>query len=48
MDAYGRQATRSKYEVHIGLLAWEINENGAVKPHEKFRILDTRRKEIIR
>ena len=47
MDAYGRQATRSKWEVHVGLLAWEISASGMSRLHTKFRILDLRTRKVI-
>jgi len=48
MDAYGKQATRSKYEVHIGCVAWELDADGKSRRHWHFRIIDTRRKEVIK
>lgn len=48
LDAYGRQATRSKYEVHVGVVAFEIDADGKTRRHFHFQIIDTRRKEIIR
>ncbi len=47
MDGYGHQATRSKYEVHVGCVAWEIDANGHTRLHPKFRIIDTRHREVI-
>jgi len=51
MDGYARQATRSKFEVHVGMLAWEVPANGVAghsSLHHHFRILDTRRREVIK
>lgn len=47
IDGYGRQATRSKYEVHVGMVAWEVDANGNSQIREKFRIIDTRSREVI-
>lgn len=50
MDGYARQATRSKFEVHVGMTAWEVPAKGVAGSEAlkvRFRILDTRRKEII-
>lgn len=50
MDGYARQATRSKFEVHVGMCAWEVPANGVAGSESlnaRFRILDTRRREII-
>ncbi len=48
MDAYARQAVRSKFEVHVGMVAWEVPDNGGMaKCYVKFRIIDTRNKEVI-
>jgi hypothetical protein len=47
MDAFARQATRSKWEVHVGVLVFEVFADGTTKLHPKFRVLDIRNKEII-
>lgn len=47
MDGYGHQATRSKYEVHVGMVAWEIDANGNTQLRPKFKIIDTRHREVI-
>ena len=50
MDGYARQATRSKFEVHVGMVLWEVPAKGKAgvnNLHKRFRILDTRRREII-
>jgi hypothetical protein len=50
MDGYARQATRSKFEVHVGMVAWEIPAKGVAGSESlkhKLHILDTRRREVI-
>ncbi len=50
MDGYARQATRSKFEIHVGLIAFEIPAKGIAGSqamHHSFRVLDTRRKQVI-
>ena len=50
MDGYARQATRSKFEVHVGLSAWEVPAKGVAGSqslHTNIHVLDTRRKQVI-
>ena len=50
MDGYARQATRSKFEIHVGVSAWEVPAKGVAGSESlsvAFHILDTRRREVI-
>lgn len=51
MDGYARQATRSKFEIHVGMCAWQVPAKGVAGSESlevRFKILDTRRREIIK
>ena len=48
LDFFARQATRSKNEVTVGIVVFEISAKGKVNIETNFRILDTRTREIIK
>ena len=47
IDMYAKQGEQSKWEVTVGLVAFEISRTGAVAIREHFRILDFRKREIV-